>query len=61
MTIKEVENMHGETNWELETIFEEKGNCYLYEKMGYKLTGETKIVNDKLTLVHYEKSSNKKH
>ena len=44
-----------ELGWELDTILEEKGNCYLYEKMGYKKTGETKRINDKLTLVYYEK------
>ncbi|MBU3134847.1 GNAT family N-acetyltransferase [Clostridium gasigenes] len=42
--------------WELDTILQEEGNCYLYEKLGYKKTGETKVINDKLTLVFYEKS-----
>lgn len=41
--------------WELDTILQEKGNCYLYEKIGYVKTGETKIINDKLTLVFYKK------
>lgn len=49
------EEIHGESYWELDTILEEKGNCYLYEKMGYHKTGETRKVNDKLTLVYYEK------
>jgi GNAT superfamily N-acetyltransferase len=26
--------------WILDTILEEEGNCYLYEKMGYKRTGK---------------------
>lgn len=34
---------------------QEEGNCYLYEKMGYHRTGKTKAINDKLTLVFYEK------
>ncbi|WP_432664661.1 GNAT family N-acetyltransferase [Wukongibacter baidiensis] len=42
-------------SWELETILQEQGNCYLYEKLGYKTTGETQIINDKMTLVFYEK------
>lgn len=27
-----VEELHGDSNWELDTILQEKGNCYLYEK-----------------------------
>lgn len=41
--------------WELHTILQEKGNCYLYEKIGYTKTVETKVINDKLTLVFYKK------
>ena len=51
--IIEVEKIHGAENWELDTILEEKGNCYLYEKMGYSKTGKTTKINDKLTLVFY--------
>ena len=32
--IKLAEEKHGCSDWELDTILEEKGNCYLYEKMG---------------------------
>lgn len=53
--IQLVEEIYGSSNWELKTIFEEKGNCYLYEKMGYRKTGETKKVNEKMTLVCYRK------
>lgn len=42
MAIKEVEKIHGSHGWELDTILQEKGNCYLYEKMGYHATGKTK-------------------
>ena len=41
--------------WELDTILQEKGNCYLYEKLGYEKTGETKEINEKMTIVFYEK------
>lgn len=51
-----VEKIHGSNNWELATILQEKGNCYLYEKLGYRTTGGTKVINDKLTLVFYQKS-----
>ncbi len=49
------EQLHGSGNWELDTILQEEGNCYLYEKMGYHRTGKTEAINDKLTLVFYEK------
>lgn len=41
--------------WELDTILQEQGNCYLYEKLGYEKTGKTEIINNKMTLVFYEK------
>lgn len=53
--IAEAERLHGSTNWSLDTILQEQGNCYLYEKLGYKKTGKTEIINDRLTLVFYEK------
>ena len=53
--IKLAEEKHGYSDWELETILEEKGNCYLYEKMGYSQTGEFKPINEKMTLVSYKK------
>jgi len=45
--------------WELDTILQEQGNCYLYEKLGYRQTGKTEIINSKLTLVSYEKHVNR--
>ena len=49
------EAIHGFSDWELETILQENGNCYLYEKMGYYKIGKTEKINDKLTLVFYKK------
>ncbi len=49
------EEIHGSSNWELDTIMQEKAICYLYEKMGYHQTGKTKKVNENLTLVFYKK------
>ncbi len=49
------EEIHGSSDWELDTILQEEGNCYLYEKMGYRQTGKTETVNDKMTLVFYRK------
>lgn len=53
--IRAVEVIHGECDWELDTILQEKGNCYLYEKMGYIQTGKTEEINERLTLVFYKK------
>lgn len=53
--IQLVEEIHGGLVWELDTILQEKGNCYLYEKLGYRQTEKTEIINDKMTLVFYRK------
>lgn len=54
-SIHEAERIHGKQNWKLDTILQEKGNCYLYEKLGYHQTGKTEQINDKMTIVYYEK------
>lgn len=41
--------------WELSTLAEETGNCYLYEKLGYKRTDRTEKINERTTLVYYKK------
>lgn len=41
--------------WKLDTILQEKGNCYLYEKLGYKKTGKLEKIKDGMTIVYYEK------
>ena len=49
-------SMHPEIKvWKLDTIKEEPRNCHLYEKCGFVRTGHEEVVNDKLTLVFYEK------
>ena len=53
--IKEAERIHGEDHWKLDTILQEEGNCYLYEKLGYHQAGKTEQINDKMTIVFYEK------
>ena len=53
--IKEAERIHGKQNWKLDTILQEKGNCYLYEKLGYHQTGKTEKKKKKMTIVFYEK------
>ena len=41
--------------WKLDTILQEPGNCHLYEKCGFVRIGEEHIINDKMTLVDYER------
>ena len=53
--IKAAEKLHGADNWSLDTILQEEGNCRLYEKMGYRRTGCEQVINDRMTLVFYEK------
>ena len=53
--IREAERRHGAAFWMLSTIAQEAGNCHLYEKMGYHLNGWQSRVNDRMTLVGYEK------
>lgn len=53
--IRLCEEVHGNENWELCTILQEPKNCHLYEKMGYRQTGATKVINERLTLTFYEK------
>ena len=53
---EEVEKIHGHDNWKLDTILQEEGNCYLYEKLGYKRIGLVENINDKMDIVYYEKN-----
>ena len=50
-----VEKIYGEHYWELDTILQEEGNLYLYEKMGYHQTGRIEHINDRMDIVFYEK------
>ncbi len=55
-TIALVEEVVDAECWELETILQEEGNCYFYEKMGYRRTGITREINDRMTIVSFVKS-----
>lgn len=54
--MREAEKLHGGEGWALDTILQERGNCYLYEKMGYHQTGENHVINERMTIVNYEKN-----
>lgn len=53
---QEIEAIHGGDNWMLDTILQEKGNCHLYEKLGYVRTGVIEPVNERMDIVYYEKN-----
>lgn len=53
--ILQVEAIHGNYGWEIDTILQEAANCHLYEKMGYRKMDKVKEINSKLTLTYYEK------
>lgn len=53
--IQLAEEINGSSNWELDTILQEEGNCHLHEKLGYRQTGETKVINKRMTLIFYKK------
>lgn len=52
--LAEVERIHGNSGWELETVLQEAGSCRLYEKAGYLRAGE-RAVNGEMTLAVYKK------
>ncbi len=53
--VREAEALHGAEGWSLGTILQESRNCHLYEKLGYRRTGASKVINDRMTIVFYEK------
>ena len=55
-TFEEIEKLHGSNDWMLDTILQEEGNCYLYEKLGYKRTGRIENINERMDIVYYEKN-----
>ena len=55
-TFEEIERIHGINHWMLDTILQEAGNCYLYEKLGYKRTGKVEHINERMDIVYYEKN-----
>ena len=55
--IRLCEELHGAGGWECHTILQEPKNSHLYEKMGYRQTGKTKVINERLTLVFFVKEA----
>lgn len=56
LAIKKAESFYPKAQkWELDTIKQETKLCYLYEKMGYKLTGTERKIKEGMDLVDYAK------
>lgn len=55
MAMKEAEKIYGSHNWSLDTILQEEGNIRLYEKLGYRRSGDPRKINDKIDIVFFEK------
>ena len=56
-TFKLLEDFYTDSKrWELDTILQEKGHCYLYQKIGYRKTGKIEKIKDDMTIIYYEKS-----
>ncbi len=54
--LKQIESYYPKAQkWILDTILQEKGNCHIYEKLGYKKVGDLILINERMTLVSYEK------
>lgn len=41
--------------WRLDTIKEEAKLCHLYEKLGYRRTGQEEVLQPGMTIAYYEK------
>lgn len=41
--------------WQLDTILQEEKLCHLYEKLGYRRTGEVEKIQTGMDIVYYEK------
>lgn len=55
--LQRIEELHQEIKrWFLDTILQEKGNCHLYERLGYTRTGKIERINERMDIVYYEKN-----
>ncbi len=41
--------------WTLSTIEEDERNCHFYEKLGFVRTGTSTVINERMTIIGYEK------
>ena len=55
LAMRKVEKIYGSNHWQLDTILQEEGNIYLYEKLGYKRIGEIENIKDGMDIVYFHK------
>ena len=55
LAMREVEKLYDSHHWQLDTILQEEGNIYLYEKLGYKRTGEIENIKHGMDIVYFHK------
>ena len=55
LAIKELEKLYGSSQWELDTILQEKGNIYLSEKLGYRRIDKIEHIKDGMDIVFFQK------
>ena len=55
LAMREVEKLYDSHHWQLDTILQEQGNIYLYEKLGYKRTGEIENIKGGMDIVYFHK------
>ena len=54
--VRLAESMYpADSRWELNTILQEEKLCHLYEKLGYRKTGQIRPLKDGMDLVFYSK------
>lgn len=53
--VAEVERLYGADNWSLGTVLQEPRNCRFYGKLGYRRTGDSTPINERMTIIGYEK------
>lgn len=54
--IQAVFALYPNRTWKLDTIAQEAGNCHLYEKCGFVRVGAEQAVNERMSLIGYEKT-----
>ena len=55
LAMREVEKLYGSHHWQLDTILQEQGNIYLYEKLGYNRIDEIENIKNGMDIVYFHK------
>ena len=55
LAMREVEKLYDSHHWQLDTILQEQGNIYLYEKLGYNRTDEIENIKNGMDIVYFHK------